>query len=66
MNRKQKLHMTGSTRRQRVCRSFDRLEDRRVPTTFTTTTFADGIGVGSLRAAVLSANADPSTGMDTI
>src|SRR5260370_1158446 len=43
------------------------LEDRCVPTTFTPTTFADGVlGSGSLRDAVLQFNADTGSGDDTI
>jgi hypothetical protein len=46
---------------------LEALEERRVPTTFTPTTFADGgAGSGSLRDAVLMANADPGTAPDTI
>jgi hypothetical protein len=55
-----------STRRQRAYLGVERLEDRSVPATFTTTTFADGVGIGSLRDAVLSANADTGTATDTI
>src|SRR5262245_55585251 len=36
------------------------LEDRCVPATFTPTIFADGIGVGTLRRAVIDANATPN------
>src|SRR5260370_25292123 len=43
------------------------LEDRCVPTTFTPTTFADGLLCsGSLRDAVLQFNADTGSGDDTI
>jgi hypothetical protein len=43
------------------------LEDRRLPTTFTPTTFADGgSGSGSLRDTILQADADPGTSPDTI
>jgi hypothetical protein len=46
---------------------LEALEDRCVPTTFTPTTFADGVlGSGSLRDAVLQFNADAGSGDDTI
>jgi hypothetical protein len=37
-----------------------------VPSTFTPSTFADGVGIGSLRDAILAANADTGTAPDTI
>src|SRR6516162_10240414 len=53
-------------RRQRAYLRVERLEDRTVPVTFTPTTFEDGVGIGSLRDAILSANADTGTAKDTI
>ena len=41
------------------------LEDRLLPSTFPVTSFNDS-GPGSLRAAILSVNADPSLSLDTI
>jgi hypothetical protein len=60
----------GSGRSRAVSRSLlylEVLEDRCVPTTFTPTTFADGVlGSGSLRDAVLQFNADAGSDDDTI
>jgi hypothetical protein len=66
MHWKQLPRMPRSRRSKRTRPAVDRLEDRRVLSTFTPTTFADGLGIGSLRDAVLSANADSSPGTDTI
>src|SRR4051794_6326888 len=44
-------------RRARVFPAFERLEDRSVPSTFAVTTLNDG-GTGSLRQAILDANAN--------
>jgi hypothetical protein len=60
----------GSSRKKQPYRTrmlLELLEDRCVPTTFMPTTFADGVlGSGSLRDAVLQANADTGTDDDTI
>jgi hypothetical protein len=60
----------ASSRRKQPYRTrllVELLEDRCVPTTFTPTTFADGVlGSGSLRDAVLQFNADAGTDDDTI
>jgi hypothetical protein len=54
-------------RRPRAALRFELLEDRRVPSTITPTTFADGgLGSGSLRDAVLQFNADSGTDDDTV
>jgi hypothetical protein len=54
-------------RQQRHALRLERLEDRRVPSTITPTTLADGgLGSGSLRDAVLQFNADSGTDDDTI
>jgi hypothetical protein len=66
MKLKQLLQLARSKPRKRARPWIERLEHRDVPTTFTPTTFADGIGIGSLRDAILSANADSSTATDTI
>src|SRR5262249_27225285 len=63
---KQLSQMPRSHRRQRSRPSIERLEDRVVLHTYTPTAFVDGIGIGSLRDAVLSANADTGTAADTI
>jgi hypothetical protein len=42
------------------------LEDRWLPANITPTTFADGVGIGSLRDAVLTANSDSTNTSDTI
>ena len=36
----------------------EELEDRTTPATITPTTFADGVGIGSLRDAILQANSN--------
>jgi hypothetical protein len=59
----------GSPRKKQPSRTrllLEPLEDRCVPTTITPTTFADGVGSGSLRDAVLQFNADAGSGDDTI
>jgi hypothetical protein len=60
----------GSSRKKQPYRTrllLEPLEDRCVPTTFTPTTFADGVlGSGSLRDGVLQFNADAGSGDDTI
>jgi hypothetical protein len=60
---------TQPTPRPKPTRRFrpriEALEDRTVPSTFTVTTTADS-GSGSLRQAILSANADASAGTDLI
>jgi hypothetical protein len=60
----------GSSRKKQPYRTrllLESLEDRCVPTTFMPTTFADGVlGSGSLRDAVLQANADTGTDDDII
>jgi hypothetical protein len=65
------VSQSGSRRpnqRYRTRLLLEPLEDRCVPTTITPTTFADdgALGSGSLRAAVLLANADTGTDDDTI
>src|SRR5205085_8718553 len=52
------------TTRRRVRLQLEPVEDRTVPSTITPTTTADGIGIGSLRDAIIAANAAP--GHDTI
>jgi hypothetical protein len=60
----------GSSRKKQPYRTrllLESLEDRCLPTIFMPTTFADGVlGSGSLRDAVLQANADTGTDDDTI
>src|SRR6516164_1250960 len=65
------VSQSGSRRpkhRHRTRLLLEPLEDRCVPTTITPTTFADDgvLGSGSLRDAVLQANADTGTDDDTI
>jgi hypothetical protein len=50
----------GAVRRGRRLPAFEVLEDRCVPATFSPTIFSDGIGVGTLRRAVIDANATPA------
>src|SRR5579871_6706725 len=64
------IRPVGSSRR-RVRPCLETLEDRITPTqTFTPTVFTDGVSgnsqVNTLRDAILAANADTSTGTDTI
>src|SRR5262249_859968 len=63
------VSQSGSRRpkqRYRTRLLLEPLEDRCVPTTITPTTFADMMGSGSLRDAVLQFNADTGTDDDTI
>src|SRR5262249_37849082 len=58
---------SSSSLNRRARLSVELLEDRIVPTIFKPTIFTDGgAGSGSLRAAVISANADAGTSTDTI
>src|SRR6516225_4834844 len=53
--------------RNRLWLRLEQLEARCLPSIFTPTTFADGgLGSGSLRDAILQANADTGTTPDTI
>ena len=60
----------GSSRKKQPHRTrllLEPLEDRCVPTTFTPTTFADGVlDSGSLRDGVLQFNADAGSDDDTL
>jgi hypothetical protein len=49
---------TRKTQPQRAPLCAEQLEDRTTPATLTPTTFADGVGIGSLRDAVLQANSN--------
>jgi hypothetical protein len=52
--------------RRRARPRLELLEDRWLPANITPTTFADGVGIGSLRDAVLTANTDATNTSDTI
>src|SRR6516162_5240219 len=63
------VSQSGSRRPKHRCRTrllLEVLEDRCVPSTIMPTTFADVLGSGSLRDAVLQFNADTGTDDDTI
>jgi hypothetical protein len=65
--RARKRHCSAPSHRSQATPRIEVLEDRCLPTTFTPTTFADGgSGSGSLRDAVLQANADTGTASDMI
>lgn len=63
---RQRRKQQNSPSRLTVRPRLEALEDRITPTVFTPTTFADDGTAGSLRQAVINANNDNGTAMDTI